>query len=170
MTFGVIAIWIVALTGLALCARRGPAVARRVVVEAGSALWRVLPVMLMALPMAALISELIPAGWAERWLGPDSGMVGVMLASLAGGLLPGGPFVAFPLVLGFLKAGAGPAQMVALISGWSILGMHRTLAWELPILGGRFILLRLVSSFTLPVLAGLLAQLLLPLLPGAALR
>ncbi len=170
MTIGVIGIWVVALAALALCLRRSPVVARRAVVDAGDALWRVLPVMLMALPMAALIAELIPAGWAEAWLGPDSGMVGVVLASLAGGLLPGGPFVAFPLVLGFLKAGAGPAQMVALISGWAILGLHRTLAWELPILGGRFIILRLLASFALPVLAGLSAELLLPLFPGAALR
>ncbi|NKC29969.1 hypothetical protein HEQ75_03780 [Roseomonas sp. BU-1] len=124
----------------------------------------------MALPMAAFVAELIPAGWAERWLGPDSGLAGIGLASLAGGLMPGGPFVAFPLVLGFLKAGAGPSQMVALISGWAILGLHRTLAWELPILGGRFILLRLTASFALPLLAGLLAELLLPLFPGIPLR
>ncbi|WP_439595634.1 hypothetical protein [Falsiroseomonas sp.] len=170
MSFGVVAIWVVALGALAMCLRRSPAVGRRAVADAGGALWRVLPVMLMALPMAAFIAELIPAGWAEQWLGPDSGFVGVVLASLAGGMLPGGPFVTFPLVLGFLKAGAGPSQMVALISGWAILGMHRTLAWELPILGGRFILLRLMASFALPLLAGMAAELLLPLFPGAALR
>ena len=170
MSVGVILIWVLALGALGMCLRRSPVLARRAVGDAGTALWRVLPVMLMALPMAAFISELIPAGWAERWLGPESGSLGVVLASLAGGLLPGGPFVAFPLVLGFLKAGAGPAQMVALISGWAILGLHRTLAWELPILGGRFIALRLVASFALPILAGLAAELLLPFFPGAALR
>jgi uncharacterized membrane protein YraQ (UPF0718 family) len=170
MSFGVIAIWVLALGTLALCLRRSPAVGRRAVVDAGTSLWRVLPVMLMALPMAAFLSELIPAGWAEQWLGPDSGFVGILLASLAGGAMPGGPFVAFPLVLGFLKAGAGPSQMVALISGWAILGLHRTLAWELPILGGRFIVVRLLASFSLPLLAGLAAELLLPLFPGVALR
>ncbi|MGK7868724.1 hypothetical protein [Falsiroseomonas sp. E2-1-a20] len=170
MTFGVIAIWVVALGALAMCLRRSPSVARRAVQDATGGLGRVLPVMLMALPMAAFVAELIPAGWAETWLGPESGVGGIVLASLAGGLMPGGPFVAFPLVLGFLKAGAGPSQMVALISGWAILGLHRTLAWELPILGGRFILLRLAASFSLPLLAGLAAEAMLPLFPGVAAR
>jgi uncharacterized membrane protein YraQ (UPF0718 family) len=138
--------------------------------EAGTSLKRVAPVMLMALPMAAFVSELVPDGWAERWLGPESGALGILLATLAGSALPGGPFVAFPLVLGFLKSGAGPAQMVALISGWAVLGLHRTLSWELPILGARFVALRLASSIVLPLLAGLAAELLLPFFPGASLR
>lgn len=170
MTVGVIGMWVLALGALFLCLRRSPSVARRAVGEAGTSLTRVAPVMLMALPMAAFVAELIPDGWAERWLGPDSGATGVLLATLAGSVLPGGPFVAFPLVLGFLKSGAGPAQMVALISGWAVLGLHRTLSWELPILGPRFILLRLSASLALPFLAGMAAEALLPLFPGAAIR
>ena len=170
MSIGVIGMWVLALIALGLCLRRSPAVARRAGVEAAVSLKRVAPVMLMALPMAAFVSELIPDGWAERWLGPESGALGILLATLAGSALPGGPFVAFPLVLGFLKSGAGPAQMVALISGWAVLGLHRTLSWELPILGARFIALRLAASVALPFLAGIAAEWLLPFFPGAALR
>ena len=170
MSVGVIGRWVLALVALGLCLRRSPVVARRAVAEAGTSLKRVAPVMLMALPMAAFVSELVPEGWAERWLGPESGALGILLATLAGRALPGGPFVAFPLVLGFLKSGAGPAQMVALISGWAVLGLHRTLSWELPILGARFVMLRLASSLALPFLAGMAAEWLLPLFPGASLR
>jgi uncharacterized membrane protein YraQ (UPF0718 family) len=170
MMLGAAVLWVAALFALALCFRRGWPTGRRALAETGGTLARVLPVMLLALPMAALIAELIPEAWAQDWLGPGSGAVGVVIAAAAGSALPGGPFVAFPLVLGFLKSGAGPAQMVALISGWAVLGLHRALAWELPILGGRFVLLRLAATFALPVLAGLLAELLLPLFPGAGLR
>lgn len=170
MSIGVIAMWVLALSALFLCLRRSPSTARRAVGEAGTSLKKVAPVMLMALPMAAFVAELIPDGWAERWLGSDSGATGILLATLAGSVLPGGPFVAFPLVLGFLKSGAGPAQMVALISGWAVLGLHRTLSWELPILGIRFVGLRLASSLVLPFLAGLAAEALLPLFPGASMR
>lgn len=170
MTISAALMWVVALILLGLCVRRSPAVGRRAVVEAGSALTRVVPVILMALPLASFIAELIPQGWAESWLGPDSGVMGLVVASIAGGLLPGGPFVTFPLVLGFLKSGAGPAQMVALISGWAVLGLHRTLSWEIPILGGRFVVLRLVASFILPVLAGLAAEAMLPLFPSDMMR
>jgi hypothetical protein len=69
-------------------------------------------------------------------------------------------------VLAFLAAGAGPAQMVALISAWSVLGLHRVLVWEMPVMGRRFVLLRLASGAALPVLAGLLAEALMLGIPA----
>ncbi len=163
-------LWALALGALALCARRGPQVAGRALRECGQAIVRVAPLILCTLPMAAFLAELVPEGWAVRWLGADSGFIGVVIGAAAGGFLPGGPFVAFPLVLGFLKAGAGAPQLVALITGWAIYGLHRTIAWELPILGARFVLLRMTASLALPILAGLLAELLLPAFPGATIR
>jgi uncharacterized membrane protein YraQ (UPF0718 family) len=85
-----------------------------------------------------------------------------MIASLAGGVMPGGPFVTFPLVITFSKAGAGVAQMTALLTAWSVYALHRILTWEYPVLGWRFVAMRLASSFFLPVLAGLIMQALLP--------
>lgn len=170
MTASLVVLVVLAVISLGLCLRRSPATARRALADTGVSLTRVLPVIILALPMAAFIAEIIPPDWARDWLGPDSGMTGIAIAALAGGLLPGGPFVTFPLVLGFLKAGAGTAQMVALISGWAILGFHRTVTWELSVLGARFVVLRLAASFALPLLAGLAAELLLPFFPGAALR
>ncbi|MGG5808781.1 hypothetical protein [Falsiroseomonas sp. CW058] len=170
MIWGIGAIWLAAVLALALCLRRGTGTGRRALADAGGSLLRVAPVMMLALPMAAFMAELIPDGWARAWLGPASGASGILIAALAGSALPGGPFVAFPLVLGFLKSGAGPAQMVALISGWAVLGLHRAVTWEIAILGSRFVWLRLSASFALPVLAGLAAQAMLPFFPGAALR
>jgi uncharacterized membrane protein YraQ (UPF0718 family) len=115
----------------------------------------------VALPMAAFLSELVPADIATEWLGDDSGLQGIMLASVAGGIMPGGPFVTFPLVITFSKAGAGVAQMTALLTAWSVYALHRILTWEYPVLGWRFVAMRLASSFFLPVLAGLIMQALL---------
>lgn len=42
-------------------------------------------------------------------------------------------------------------------TGWSLLGLHRILAWELPLLGPRFVGIRLAVSLVLPPLAGYLA-------------
>ncbi len=47
--------------------------------------------------------------------------------------------------------------MVAFIASWSILAIHRVLAYEIPLLGGRFTFVRIASSFMLPPLAGVLA-------------
>ncbi len=160
-------VWVMALGAMALLLRRGGvAPARRALGETGSALLRLLPVIAVALPMATLFAELVPPDIAQGTLGPESGLTGIILATIAGMLLPGGPFVTFPLVLAFLAAGAGPSQMVALISAWSVLGLHRMLVWEMPIMGRRFVLLRAASGASLPVLAGLFAEGLLWLAPA----
>ncbi len=150
-----------------LALKRGPATAQKALRETGQNLVRVLPLLLVALPMAAFLAELIPPDIAAGWLGPESGLTGLLIAAFAGGFIPGGPFVSFPLVLTFAKAGAGVPQMVALVSGWAVLGFHRVIAWEWPVLGGRFVLIRMLSGLALPLLAGLLAQALLPLFPHA---
>jgi len=170
MTAGQGLLLLAALVAFGLTLRQGVPSAQRALRETGQTITRVLPLLILALPMAAFLAELVPADIAAGWLGPDSGLTGLAIASLAGGFIPGGPFVSFPLVLTFIKAGAGGPQMVALITGWAILGFHRVIAWEWPVLGGRFVAIRLVASFALPFLAGLLAMLLLPLFPGAMIR
>ena len=170
MTFGQAILWVLALGAFGLALRRGLPTAQRALRETKDTILRVLPLLLAALPMAAFLAELVPADLAAGWLGPDSGLAGIAIASFAGGFIPGGPFVSFPLVLTFIKAGAGAPQMVALITGWAILGFHRVIAWEWPVLGPRFILIRLLASFLLPVLAGVLAQWLLPLFPHALVK
>ena len=147
--------------------RRGQGSAKRALHDTGAGVMRIIPLFAVALPMASFASELIPQDVAGAWLGPESGVTGIILASFAGGLIPGGPFVSFPLVLTFAKAGAGAPQMVALLSGWCIYGFHRVITWEYPLLGWRFSAIRLLAGLAMPILIGLCAQALLPLFPGA---
>jgi uncharacterized membrane protein YraQ (UPF0718 family) len=156
---------VVALIAFGFCLRRGPATARKAVVDTGQSLLKILPIFAVALPMAAFLAELIPADAAVAWIGPESGLNGIAVASVAGGLMPGGPFVTFPLVLAFAKAGAGVPQMAALITGWSIFALHRIITWEYPVLGWRFVAIRLVAAAPLPILAGLLAEAVVAVLP-----
>lgn len=165
MTGGQVLLALLALAAFAAALRRGPGMARKVAGDAGQSLLRMLPMFAVALPMAAFLAELIPAEAATGWIGPDSGLRGIAVASVAGGFMPGGPFVTFPLVLAFAKAGAGVPQMAALITGWSIFAIHRIVTWEYPVLGWRFVALRLLAALPLPVLAGLLAEAALTVLP-----
>lgn len=111
----------------------------------------------MALLAASFLSQIIPTEHVAALLGPQTGLWGVVLASLVGGVLPGGPMTSFPLALVMFEAGAGPAQTVALLAGWSVFALHRVLAYEAPMMGWRFSGLRLAACFFLPPLAGLLA-------------
>lgn len=167
MTGGQALLAVIAAAAFGFCLRRGTGTAHRAAVDTWQGLLKILPIFAVALPMAAILAELIPADAAVAWIGPESGFAGILVASAAGGFMPGGPFVTFPLVLAFAKAGAGVPQMAALITGWSIFAVHRILTWEYPVLGWRFVALRLLSALPLPVLAGLLAEWAVMLLPVA---
>ena len=46
------------------------------------------------------------------------------------------------------------------LTSWSLFGFQRVFAWELPFIGGRFVLARVLPTLVLPVLAGYLVRLL----------
>ena len=107
----------------------------------------------LALLAASFLVQIVPVETMSKLIGPQSGLGGIVLASLLGGILPGGPMTSFPIAIVFQQSGAGLPQMVALICGWSIFALHRILSWEAPIMGWRFVALRIATSLTLPVLA-----------------
>ena len=89
--------------------------------------------------------------------GPESGLRGILVGSVAEGLCPGGFFVSLPMAAGLLHSGASIGTMVAFMTGWSIWAVSR-LPMEVGILGWQFTLIRLVSTALFPLLAGLIAE------------
>jgi hypothetical protein len=73
--------------------------------------------------------------------------------------MPGGPIIAFPIVVALAKAGAGFPALVTFLTAWSILGLQRVFAFELPMMGPKFVLNRLMVAFVLVPLSGGLAYL-----------
>ena len=121
-------------------------------------LWSILPVMIIAFIAAGMISQVLPRELMTRWLGEESGLQGLAIATVAGAFTPGGPFVQFPIVAALLKAGAGVAPLMAYISAWSMLGMNRFLVYEVPLLGWKLALSRITASLIFPVVIGLLTR------------
>lgn len=115
-------------------------------------------VLVVSFLAAGLAEVLIPRDAIRGWLGGETGVRGILLATGAGMLTPSGPFVAFPIAAVLARSGAGAASLVAYVTGWALLALHRLVAWEVPILGARFALLRWSVSIVLPLLAGLLAR------------
>ena len=116
----------------------------------------------LALLAASLLGELLPREMMANLLGPQSGWRGLVLASAFGALLPGGPMVSFPFVILLKQAGMGFAPLVALMTAWSVLAVHRVLSFELPLMGPRFVSMRILASLPLPMIAGTLAMLIDP--------
>ena len=107
---------------------------------------------------AGLAEVLVPREWVGRALGEGSGIRGILIGTGVGALMPAGPFVVMPVAAVMVRAGAGAGPVVAFLTGWALLAVHRLVAWELPILGPRLAALRYGVSLALPVVAGLLAR------------
>ena len=158
MTSAIIFLWtLVAVLGWQLY-RRAPGevadAARSALGQARGLVLRV-PVTLVA---AGMIGALVPPEVIALAIGASSGLAGIVLAALLGGIIPGGPMVSFPVAVVIMENGAGGPQMVALISGWSVFAFHRIIAFEAPLMGFRFVLVRVIASLPLPVLAGLMSM------------
>ncbi len=97
-----------------------------------------------------------------------AGCVGVLIANFMGAALAGRALVTFPVIVVLRQHGVGEvADTVALLTSWSVLALHRVLAYELPMLGPRFVALRLTAAAPTPFVAGALAGLIwLALAPG----
>ncbi len=117
----------------------------------------ILPLLVFAFIVAGMVQVLLPRELLTRWVGVESGMRGILIGSVAGGLAPGGPYVSLPIVAGLLRSGAGVGTMVAFLTGWSLWAVSR-LPMEVGILGWKFTLIRIASTFFFPPIAGLIAQ------------
>ncbi|MFB0565447.1 MAG: permease [Candidatus Aminicenantaceae bacterium] len=118
---------------------------------------QILPLLVCAFIVAGMVRVLLPQELLSRWIGEASGIRGILIGTIAGGLTPGGPYVSLPVVAGFLHSGAGVGTLVAYLTAWSLWAVSR-LPMEIGILGWKFSLIRLASTFFFPPIAGLIAQ------------
>jgi uncharacterized membrane protein YraQ (UPF0718 family) len=129
--------------------------------EGFSGAWELAKTVIQIVPLALLaatfFAQLVPSEFVAGLIGRDTGLTGIAIASVAGGLVPSGPFLSFPLALSLFHTGAGSAQVVAFITGWSVYAFYRVMVWEVPTMGVQFTMLRVGVSLFLPFISGLLA-------------
>ncbi|MDQ0304948.1 hypothetical protein [Ancylobacter polymorphus] len=119
----------------------------------------ILPRFVMAVVTAGFLGKLLPGDLIVSLIGGESGLGGVFLASLLGGFVPGGPLISFPIVVLLRDMGAGLPQLIAFLTAWSVLALHRVLMYESALMGWRFSVTRLASSLILAPIAGVAALL-----------
>ena len=109
---------------------------------------------------SGFIAEVLPKALVATWIGPGSGAIGVVIATLGGALTPGGPVVGFSIGAAALKSGAGAPQVIAYSTAWALYAIHRLLIWEVPMMPARVVWLRAAVSLPLPFIAAAIAMLL----------
>ncbi len=148
---------VIALTLLVIGYRTGKGLHITGIRMSAKLLIEILPLLFFAFIIAGMAQTLIPKEQIARWIGDESGIKGIIIGSFAGGLVPGGPFIIFPLSAGLLRAGAGIGVMISFITGWSVFSIFR-LPLEIGFLGWQFTFIRIVSTFFFPVISGMLAR------------
>jgi uncharacterized membrane protein YraQ (UPF0718 family) len=121
---------------------------------------RLLPKVLLGVIGSGYVAAVMPADLTARYLGPESGFIGVAIAVIGGALTPGGPVVGFSIGAAAIKSGAGAPQVIAYLTAWALYAVQRFFLWELPIMPRRLVVVRVIASLPLPFLAAAGAMLL----------
>lgn len=137
---------------------KGPEVFWQSLDEDFDVLVETLPRVMAAVGIAGILWVLLPRERLSAWVGQSSGILGLVMAAVAGAITPGGPTAAFSLLAMFGAMGADRGMMIAYVSSWATLGLQRILVWDIQMMGPDFSLLRFVATLPLPILAGMLAR------------
>ncbi len=116
-----------------------------------------IPLLAAAFLTAGFLQALIKKEFITRWLGRESGLKGILLACLGGGLIPGGPYAYYPIAGALLKSGAGLGVLIAFVSAKNLWSISR-LPLELAILGTTVTIRRYLITFLIPPLLGIAVE------------
>jgi hypothetical protein len=161
MTFIIInlLLWVlVAALGLT-AAVRSKALFREGASEGARDFVLLLPRIMIGVVGSGYIAAIMPQDLITTWIGPQSGLLGITIATLAGAVTPGGAVVGFSVGAAALKGGGGAPQVIAYSTAWSLYALTRLINWEVAMMPARVVWLRAIVSLPLPFLAGVGAML-----------
>ena len=127
--------------------------------QAGRTMRMVWPRLLMGLTLGGLIQVLIPTSLVVQWLGPASGLKGILIGAYLGILLTGGPFVQLPIIASIYQAGAGAGPVIALLTAGNLLSLPMFFSWHIPFFGFRLASAQYIVALVAAPLIGLLGAL-----------
>jgi len=164
MKITTIVLCVIALGLVAFAYFKRQEIAVRGLSTTGTMLLRMSPMLIAAFVIAGQLQALLPREFVAGWLGEEAGIRGIFIACLAGVLTPGGPYVALPIAVALLGAGADIGCVVAYLVAWTMWGLNG-LAFEIAILGPQLTLAKRLVTLPFPPLAGILVQSVLRLRP-----
>ena len=153
-------LWVL-VAGLGMAAAvKGRILFREGVREGVADFLRLMPKVLLGVVGSGYVAAVMPADLTARYLGPESGFLGVVIAIVGGAFTPGGPVVGFSIGAAAIKSGAGAPQVIAYVTAWALFAVQRFFLWELPIMPARLVWIRVLASLPLPFIAAAWAMLL----------
>ena len=93
----------------------------------------------------------------DKWLGKYSGLKGILISALAGGLFPGGPYIYYPFARSLADKGLPFYILIAFLYGKNIYDFSR-IPMEVSLVNPQIALIRLLITLAIPIITGLLAK------------
>jgi hypothetical protein len=152
-------LWVLVLALALTAAVRSKALFREGATEGIRDFVLLLPRIMIGVVGSGYIAAVMPQDLITTWIGPNSGLLGISIATLAGAVTPGGAVVGFSVGAAALKGGGGAPQVIAYSTAWSLYALTRLINWEVAMMPPRVVWLRAIVSIPLPFLAGLSAML-----------
>ena len=126
-------------------------------ISGGKVLLQVIPLLIAAFLVAGMTQVLVTKEFVTKWLGSQTGWKGIGLACLAGAIIPGGPYVYYPVTAVMLHNGAGLGVLVAFIAAKNLWSVSR-LPYEIALIGLEFTMTRFLITLIFPPLLGILSE------------
>jgi uncharacterized membrane protein YraQ (UPF0718 family) len=121
----------------------------------------ILPTVLSVMAVVGITLSLVNEELIGKVIGPNSGLVGILVAIAVGSITMMAGFVAFPLGAVLMERGAGVAQIAGFISALMMVGLI-TIPLEIKYWGRKATLMRnilgIVISFIVAIVIGLVCR------------
>ncbi len=111
------------------------------------------PIMLML----GLMDVWVPRDILMKYMGDNSGLLGIFLAMLIGSLAAGPMYAAFPFTAVLIKKGVKFSNIIIFMNAWCVTKIS-TLLFEISALGFKFTFVRLLINIPGIIIMGLLIQ------------
>ena len=128
----------------------------------GRSLLRISLLLLSGLFLGSFVGTFLPRELVSRLLGEESGFKGILLGTVFGAAMPGGPYVLFPIVSSLFSSGASVPSLIAMIFAWQCISLTRIptdLGYLAAAGGEKLVWMRVLLGVPVPIMAGAIAGL-----------
>lgn len=149
-----IALYVIATTALTISFKKDKKNTKIALKKAWKSFENILPQFLSILILIGIMLAIMTPEQISHIIGKESGLMGVILASIVGAitLVPG--FIAFPLAAALIKSGAGYMQIAAFISTLMMVGIV-TIPLEMKFFGKKAALIRNIEAYIFSLVVAL---------------
>jgi uncharacterized protein len=155
LTIGLIALFLIALAWY----RGGIQMIQLGLIQAMKTLILVAPLLVLAFGITGLLTGLLKKETIKNLLGREAGFKGILLGAVAGAIMPGGPYVFYPITVAFLVGGADIGSLLAFVAAKNLWTITR-IPLEVALVGWHVFVARYIITLPFPILVGLLGNLL----------